>query len=90
MAAINPPYTVYLHYPSRTNDNEKGITIDYRRDVIRTCRTRDEAIDLARRQQLREKDYVYVEHRPGKDDPDYHVGPRTIFHRNPKSEHFHV
>lgn len=89
MTTTNFPYTVYLNYPSRTNDNEKGITIDFRRDVIRSCRTKTEAIELARQQQLREMDFVYVEYRPEKEATDYHLGSYTVFHRSLKEERMH-
>ena len=77
--ATNVSYSVYLNYPSRRNEAEKGIAVDFRTDLLRTLHTREDALNFARTRDLRPADYIYVYEGSGR-------LTRPIFYRNTQKE----
>jgi hypothetical protein len=55
-------YSVYLNYLHHRNEGDSGITIDFRNDLLRSSRSKEEAIKFARtqRNKLKNTDVIYV------------------------------
>lgn len=60
MSSTRPGYSVYINYPIRRNEDEKGITVKFVSNMIRTFPQLNDAIQMARSQRLRPNDSVYV------------------------------
>lgn len=70
-------FVVVVNYPSRKSENEKGMSVDYRQDVLRGFRTKSEAVQFARTQNVRPNDYIYVLKKSEN---------RSCYYRNSKTE----